>query len=92
MIRTLPSSKLYKTGFNAFIISYFVILFSPLLVVCILAFNDSMFPSLPWRGFTLDWFVGDGPEKIGIFNDPRNMKGIWVSLNVAFWVTLFTIT
>ncbi len=90
MIRTLPSTKLYKAGFNAFIIGYFTILFLPLLVVCLLAFNDSMFPSLPWYGFTLDWFVGDGPDKIGIFNDARNMKGIWVSLQVACWVTLFT--
>jgi spermidine/putrescine transport system permease protein len=49
-----------------------------------------MFPSLPWYGFTLDWFIGEGPDKIGIFNDARNMKGIFVSFKVAFWVTLFT--
>jgi spermidine/putrescine transport system permease protein len=51
-----------------------------------------MFPSLPWYGFTLDWFIGEGPDKIGIFNDARNMKGIFVSFKVAFWVTLFTTT
>ena len=92
MIRTLPSTKAYKVGYNAFIIFYFFVLFAPLLVVCILAFNDSMFPSLPWYGFTTDWFFGEGPEKIGIFNDARNLKGLYVSFKVAFWVTLFSTT
>jgi len=87
MIRTLPSTKLYKYGYNAFIILYFVLLFSPLIVIMVLAFNNSMFPSLPWNGFTWDWFFGDGPDKIGIFNDARNMKGLRISLYVAFWVT-----
>ena len=92
MIRSLPNTKIYQTGYNFFIVIYFFILFAPLLVVCVLAFNDSMFPSLPWYGFTLDWFIGKGPDKIGIFNDARNMKGIFVSFKVAFWVTLFSTT
>lgn len=92
MIRTLPSTKTYKLCYNTFIIFYFFVLFAPLLVVSILAFNDSMFPSLPWYGFTLDWFFGEGSDKIGIFNDARNLKGIFVSFKVAFWVTLFSTT
>ena len=87
MIRTLPSTKLYKYGYNAFILLYFVLLFSPLIVIMVLAFNNSNFPSLPWNGFTLDWFFGEGPDKIGIFNDARNMKGLRVSLYGAIWVT-----
>jgi len=87
MIRTLPSTKFYKYGYNAFIILYFVLLFSPLIVIMLLAFNNSMFPSLPWNGFTLDWFFGEGPEKVGIFNDARNLKGLRISLYVAIWVT-----
>jgi len=92
MIRTLPTSGIYRAGFNLFIVLYFLLLFSPLLVICILAFNDSMFPSLPWYGFTLDWFIGEGPQKIGIFNDGRNLRGLWNSFRVAFWVTLFSTT
>jgi spermidine/putrescine transport system permease protein len=88
----LPSTRTYKIGYNFFIIFYFSVLFAPLLVICILAFNDSMFPSLPWYGFTLDWFFGEGPDKIGIFNDARNLKGLYVSFKVAFWVTLFSTT
>jgi len=37
-------------------------------------------------------FPGKGPDKIGIFNDARNLKGIFVSFKVAFWVTLFSTT
>ncbi|MFO7731869.1 MAG: ABC transporter permease [Spirochaetia bacterium] len=92
MIRTLPSSKAYTAAFNGFIILYFTFLFAPLIVTMVLAFNDSMFPSLPWKGFTLDWFVGDGPEKIGIFHDKSNLRSIGVSFRVAFAVsTLATI-
>ncbi len=92
MIRTLTNSKAYSFGFNTFITLYFVFLFAPLIVTMVLAFNDSMFPSLPWKGFTLDWFFGEGPEKLGIFNDPANLRSIGVSFRVAFAVsTLATI-
>ena len=92
MIRTLPNSKAYSAAFNGFIILYFTFLFAPLIVTMVLAFNDSMFPSLPWKGFTLDWFFGEGPEKIGIFHDSSNLRSIGVSFRVAFAVsTLATI-
>ncbi len=90
MIRTLPSSRLYKNSFHIFIIIYFVVLFAPLLVTCVLAFNDSMFPSLPWNGFTLDWFFSDGPEKIGIFHDNTNLRSIFVSFKVAIAVSILS--
>ena len=90
MIRTLPSSKTYKIGFDAFMIFYFTLVFIPLLVIGILAFNNSKFPSLPWRGFTLDWFFGKSFGMTGIFHDARNLKGIFVSIKVGLGVTLFT--
>jgi spermidine/putrescine transport system permease protein len=90
MIRSLPSSKLYKSSFTLFIIIYFIFLFAPLLVTCVLAFNDSMYPSLPWNGFTLDWFTGDGPEKIGIFNDSTNLRSIYSSFRVAITVSILS--
>jgi len=92
MIRTLRNKKSYEIGYNAFIILYFTLLFTPLLVISLLAFNDTIFPSLPWRGFTLDWFFSKGPEKIGLFHNSRNLKGIFVSFKVAVYVTLFSTT
>ena len=88
MIRSLPTSKGYDLGFRLFIVAYFVILFAPLVVTMVLAFNNSMYPSLPWEGFTLDWFFGDGPEKYGIFNDQTNLRSLATSFKVALAVTV----
>ena len=90
MIRSLPRSGLYRWSFRSYVIFYFFFLFAPLLVTCVLAFNDSMFPSLPWKGFTLDWFFSDGPQKIGFFHDQKNLRSIFVSLKVAFSVTMLS--
>ena len=88
MIRTLPNPKRYTITFKMYVILYFSFLFAPLLVTCILAFNDSQFPSLPWKGFTLDWFFADLPDRVGIFQDQINLDSIWVSAEVAFFVSV----
>ena len=88
MIRSLPQSKTYALSFRLYVILYFSFLFAPLLVTCVLAFNDSQFPSLPWKGFTLEWFTADLPERVGIFHDQINLDSMWVSVQVAFFVTL----
>jgi spermidine/putrescine transport system permease protein len=90
VIRTLPNTRRYRIGFAAFATTYFIFLFAPLVMVCILAFNDSMFPSLPWYGFTLDWFIGKGPKRVGLFYHPMNMKAILTSLRVALGVSLMS--
>jgi spermidine/putrescine transport system permease protein len=90
MIRSLPSSKAYRGSFHLFVVVYFLILFAPLVVTMVLAFNDSMFPSLPWEGFTLDWFFGDGPQKYGIFHDETNLRSLATSFRVALAVTVFS--
>lgn len=90
MIRSLPSSKPYRYGFTLFIVLYFLFLFAPLVVTMVLAFNNSMYPSLPWQGFTLDWFFGNGPQKYGIFHDQTNLRSLFTSFKVAFWVMLLS--
>jgi len=69
MIRTLPSSKSYKIGYAIFIAIFYLFLFAPLIVTCILAFNNSNFPALPWKGFTLDWFFANTSQRVGVFQD-----------------------
>lgn len=88
MIRSLPRSRAYDRAFIVFVALYFVFLFAPLVVTCVLAFNDSDFPSLPWRGLTLDWFLASGPGRVGIFEDPDNLRAIWVSFQTAVWVSI----
>jgi len=90
MIRTLPTSRTYNWCFKLYVVLYFTFLFAPLLVTCVLAFNDSQFPSLPWKGFTLEWFTADLPQRVGIFHDQTNLSSIWVSFRVAFFVTLLS--
>ena len=92
MIRSLPNSRAYTLSFKIYITLYFTFLFAPLLVTCILAFNDSQFPSLPWKGFTLEWFTGNLQERVGIFHDQINLDSIWVSIRVAFFVTLLAVS
>ena len=91
MIRTLPQRKSYVTAFRLYIVLFYIFLFAPLVITCILAFNDSNFPSLPWKGFSLDWFLANGPERIGLFNDHANLKSIWVSGQTAVWVALLSV-
>jgi len=90
MIRSLPTSKSYSFCFRLYVTVFFVFLFAPLVVTCILAFNDSLFPSLPWKGFTWDWFIADEPKRLGIFHDQINLDSIWVSAQVAFFVSIFS--
>ncbi len=91
MIRTLPQQKRYTALFRLYITLFYIFLFAPLVITCILAFNDSNFPSLPWKGFSLDWFLADGPERIGLLHDRSNIRSIWVSVQTAFWVSLLSV-
>ena len=91
MIRTLPQQRSYSSAFRLYIIFFYIFLFAPLVIVCILAFNDSNFPALPWKGFSLDWFLAAGPERVGLFHDSSNIRSIWVSAQTAFWVSIFSV-
>ncbi|WDP91526.1 MAG: ABC transporter permease [Desulfobacter sp.] len=90
MIRNIPQTKTYSAGFRLYVTLYFIFLFAPLAVTCVLAFNDSMFPSLPWKGFTLEWFFGNSLERTGIFHDQINLASIWISFKTAFWVSILS--
>lgn len=91
MIRSLPNGRVYLSSFHAFIITYFVFLFAPLVVTCVLAFNNSDFPSLPWYGSSLDWFFSAGPERIGIFHDSQNLRAILTSVETALCVAVLSV-
>jgi len=91
MIRTLPKSSFYTIAFRVYVVLFFLFLFAPLVVTCVFAFNDSNFPSLPWNGFTLDWFIANNSQRVGIFNDSENLTSIYNSLETAFFVTIFSL-
>ena len=92
MIRSLPNTPIYKWGFRVYIFLFFAFLMLPLIAVSVLAFNDSTAITLPWKGFTLDWFFANTPERKGLFADEDLLQSIWISLQTAFYMaTLSTI-
>lgn len=92
MIPSIPQPKSFRTLYGVYVALFFVYLILPLVVVGLFAFNDSMFPSLPWGGFTLDWFYNDTTTRLALFQDNRLLNSIWTSFYIACWVTVLSIT
>ncbi|OSQ30920.1 ABC transporter permease [Thalassospira sp. MCCC 1A03138] len=92
MIPSIPQPRFYKGLYAGYIALFFIYLSAPLIVVGVFAFNDSLFPSMPWEGGTLKWFFGSDGPYIGIFNDGKLLESVGVSAFVAFWVTLLSVT
>ncbi len=89
MIRSVPRSRWFDALYLAYLVAFFIYLALPLLVTAVFAFNDAPFPSLPWQGFTLDWYLADGSAgRTGLFHDDGLLSALWVSAQIAFWVTL----
>jgi len=91
MIPSIPQPRSFRAIYAAYVIAFFIYLAAPLVVVAVFAFNDSVFPSPPWQGATLDWFLGDTSPRIGLFNDKPLVESIWISTVVAFFVTVLSI-
>ncbi|HEB96389.1 MAG TPA: ABC transporter permease [Sedimenticola thiotaurini] len=91
MIPSIPQSPLFRHGYRLYVVTFFLFLAAPLAVVAVFAFNDSLFPSLPWGGWTLDWFFNDSEPKLGIFHDDELLESIGISFFVAVFVTLFSL-
>jgi len=92
MIPSIPQSRLFKSTYAIYIVMFFIYLIVPLVVVGTFAFNDSMFPSLPWKGATLGWFFNETGPRLGLFHDQAIINSIGVSLFVAFCVTTLSVT
>lgn len=91
MLATLPQPPLLRLAYRAYVALFLVYLALPLVVVAVFAFNDSLVPALPWRGFTLDWFLGTTEPKIGVLADRNILRGIVNSLVVATATTALSL-
>lgn len=91
MLPSIPQPRSFHTIYGAYVVLFFIYLISPLVVVAIFAFNDSMFPSLPWGGFTLDWFLNNTEPRLGLFHDGRLLDSIWTSFYIACWVMVLSV-
>lgn len=80
-----------RHGYRLYIVLFFVFLAAPLIAAGLFAFNDSLFPVLPWRGFTLDWFFNDTEPKLGMFHDRRLLRGLYYSFVIASFVAMLSV-
>jgi len=88
MIPSLPRPVWLRAATVAYLIAFLAFLFLPLAVVAVFAFNDAPYPAPPWRGFTLDWFLGNSAlGRTGLFADGELLGSIWTSCVVALCVT-----
>ncbi len=92
MLASLPRSLPARIIYGLYVALFFIYLLAPLVVVATFAFNDSVFPSLPWKGFTLDWFISPGENgRLGLFYDKPLLESVGISLMVATAVTLLSL-
>jgi spermidine/putrescine transport system permease protein len=92
VIPSLPRSTPARYATAGYVAAFFVFLFVPLVVVALFAFNDANYPAPPWRGFTLDWFVGGAAKgRTGLFADAPLLKSIATSVWVAGCVTALSV-
>jgi spermidine/putrescine transport system permease protein len=84
-------NKAFLFGYRAYVLAFFVFLAAPLMAAGSFAFNDSLFPALPWQGFTLDWFFNDTEPKLGMFHDRRLLRGLYYSAVIGILVSLLSV-
>ena len=80
-------------AWRLYVAAFYLFLFAPLATVAVFAFNASAFPAPPWKGFTLEWFVGTGAVfgRPGVLRDPAMLASIANSLKVALPVAVLAV-
>lgn len=86
-----PQTPLLIWTYRAYVAAFFLYLAAPLAAASFFAFNDSLFPALPWRGFTLAWFFNDTEPKLGMFHDRRIMQSLWNSFYIGAIVAALSV-
>jgi spermidine/putrescine transport system permease protein len=91
VLPSLPQSALVRWAYVGYVGLFFIYLALPLLVTATFAFNNSLFPALPWKGFTFDWFFNDTEPKLGFFHDASILRSIGNSLFIACVTTTLSL-
>lgn len=87
-----PNQNLaFVIGYRLYVCAFFAFLALPLIAAGSFAFNDSLFPSLPWNGFTFDWFFNDTDPKLGMFYDRRLLRGLYFSFVIGTMVSTLSV-
>ena len=91
MTPTIPQSRSFRILYGGYVALFFLYLALPLTVVAVFAFNDSQFPSLPWEGFTWNWFFGEERPQIGVFHERGILRSVGTSAFVALCVAIMSV-
>jgi spermidine/putrescine transport system permease protein len=92
MIASLPRPAWLRIATVLYVAAFLLFLFLPLVIVAVFAFNNAPYPAPPWRGFTLDWFLGNpSVGRVGLLRDTELLGSIWTSVVVASWVTALSV-
>jgi spermidine/putrescine transport system permease protein len=92
MIASLPRPAWLRIATVLYVAAFLLFLFLPLVIIAVFAFNNAPYPAPPWRGFTLDWFLGNpSVGRVGLFRDTELLGSIWTSVVVASWVTALSV-
>ncbi|MBO6511711.1 MAG: ABC transporter permease [Roseibium sp.] len=91
MIPTIPQNRTMDIAFKVYVTLFFIYLALPLAVNAVFAFNDSQFPSLPWKGFTWNWFFGDAHPMIGVFHERPILRAIGTSIFIGVCVSTLAV-
>lgn len=91
MIPTIPQNRTMDIAFKVYVTLFFIYLALPLTVNAVFAFNDSQFPSLPWKGFTWAWFFGDAHPMIGVFHERSILGAIGTSIFIGACVSALAV-
>ena len=91
MIRSIPQHRSFNLVYNSYVFLFFTYLALPLIVVAVFAFNDSQFPSLPFEGFTWNWFFGSERPIIGVFHERSILRAIGTSAYIGFFVSVLSV-
>jgi spermidine/putrescine transport system permease protein len=86
-----PQSPLLRRLYQGYMAAFFLYLAAPLVVAGVFAFNDSLFPSMPWKGWTLAWFFSDKEPMIGLLHDRRLLASMWTSAKVGVAVSALSV-
>lgn len=92
MIPSIRQPRSIKILYQAYIALFFLYMALPLTTVAVFAFNNSQFPSLPWEGFTWNWFFGDARPMIGVFHDRTINRALGTSAFVATCVAVLSVS
>lgn len=91
MIPSIHQPRAFQVTYRAYVVLFFLYLALPLVVVSVFAFNDSQFPSLPWEGFTWNWFFGETRPMIGVFHERPILRALGNSGFIAVFVSALSV-